>query len=531
MFNKDFYPTPIGLIQKMWNKLDREKRGLHILEPSAGKGDIVKFILDTNKNYRQKIEYDIDCIEFDSQLQKFLLGSKYNLVYDDFLNFHTTKVYNCIMMNPPFSQGAKHLLKAIDLLHAGGQIVCLLNAETIINPFSNERKDLANKLQDLDASVEFLSSEFENAERKTSVQTALVYVKIDAKESFSFVFDAMEKAKEQNIFRNSDTRGYLTSSDFINRFIEMFNYEATIGKQLILEYRKLLPYIQSEFKKDGGKSNPILTLGLFGKDSRYRDTAPDYNEYLEKLRYKYWKLYLNSDELSKLCTNDLRQTLHAKLDELKSYDFNLFNVKNVMKMINSELTQSVENNILKLFDKFTIESTYCKELSKNIHLYNGWKTNKAFYINKKVIINLYGFSEYWWRCFDSLNDIELAYQYLDNNKDTRVQIDLRETLKEALEKGITKKIETTYFYLDFYKKGTCHITFKDQDLLFKFNVFGSQKKGWLPFGYGKKDKKKFNQDEVNVVETFQKLAGIDYDDVVNNQKKYIYENSTLLQLE
>ena len=29
---------------------------------------------------------------------------------------------------------------------------------------------------------------------------------------------------------------------------------------------------------------------------------------------------------------------------------------------------------------------YSDELSNNIHYYNGWKTNKAWYINKKVIL-------------------------------------------------------------------------------------------------------------------------------------------------
>ena len=40
-------------------------------------------------------------------------------------------------MNPPFSEGDKHLLKAINIMKNGGQIVCILNAETIKNPYSN----------------------------------------------------------------------------------------------------------------------------------------------------------------------------------------------------------------------------------------------------------------------------------------------------------------------------------------------------------------------------------------------------------
>ena len=34
-------------------------------------------------------------------------------------------------MNPPFSNGDKHLLKALKMQEKGGAIICLLNAETI----------------------------------------------------------------------------------------------------------------------------------------------------------------------------------------------------------------------------------------------------------------------------------------------------------------------------------------------------------------------------------------------------------------
>jgi len=53
-----------------------------------------------------------------------------------------------------------------------GQIVCLLNAETIKNPYSNERKSLVKKLDELNASIEFLTDEFTTAERSTSVEIA-----------------------------------------------------------------------------------------------------------------------------------------------------------------------------------------------------------------------------------------------------------------------------------------------------------------------------------------------------------------------
>ena len=41
--------------------------------------------------------------------------------------------------------------------------------------------------------------------------------------------------------------------------------------------------------------------------------------------------------------------------------------------------------MLKIFDEFSIKYNY-SDFATNIHYYNGWKTNKAYKINKKVIL-------------------------------------------------------------------------------------------------------------------------------------------------
>lgn len=68
-------------------------------------------------------------------------------------------------------------------------------------------------------------------------------------------------------------------------------------------------------------------------------------------------------------------------------------------------------------------------------------------------------------------------------------VDLKQSLEFAEQYGETKNIQLKYFTVTFYKKGTCHIVFNNDELLKKFNIFGSQKKGWLPPSYGKKQYK------------------------------------------
>ena len=168
----EFYPTPRGLIDRMLAGIDFLEVE-SVLEPSAGAGDIAEAVAGRMKsaNYRSR-EYspDIDCIEINEDLRGILKSKGHRVVHDDFLTYQSKKKYNLIVMNPPFSDGDKHLTKALALqeVHGGG-VVCLLNAETLRNTHTNVRKALYQRLLDLGASIEYLPGEFESAERRTSV--------------------------------------------------------------------------------------------------------------------------------------------------------------------------------------------------------------------------------------------------------------------------------------------------------------------------------------------------------------------------
>lgn len=123
--NKDFYPTPKKLINKMLEAIDF-KTVSNILEPSAGKGDIVEGIknkiksIKSNNYFAREANWDIDCIEIDEDLRHILTGKGLRIIHDDFLTYNGFKKYDLIIANFPFSQGDKHLLKALELIENGG---------------------------------------------------------------------------------------------------------------------------------------------------------------------------------------------------------------------------------------------------------------------------------------------------------------------------------------------------------------------------------------------------------------------------
>ena len=145
--NPDFYPTPVHLVKKMLDKVNF-KEVATVLESSAGKGDIIEMVKQNEGGF-YGYKFDIDAIEKDANLRYILNGKGFRVVHDDFLTYDTLKQYDLIVMNPPFSDGCKHLLRALEMqAKTGGQIVCLLNAETLRNPFNNDRITLQRELTD-----------------------------------------------------------------------------------------------------------------------------------------------------------------------------------------------------------------------------------------------------------------------------------------------------------------------------------------------------------------------------------------------
>lgn len=541
---KDFYPTPRHLIDKMLFGIDF-KMIRSILEPSAGSGNIVEVLKEKEKfhsTYYNKVTFDIDCVEIDSNLQHILKGKGFRVVHDDFLTYNTRKEYDLIVANFPFSNGCKHLLKALEMQERnGGAIVCLLNAETLKNPYSNERMVLQRKLTECNAQVDFIQDAFKDAERKTSVEVALIKVQLPKVERASFILDGLKKAQEQKEVKEIEST-YLVDRDFFKAIVNQYKMEVEAGCKLIKEYYAMKPFILSSFEKDNSTGETIqtggcmLSLDISSNKEKYTNKL-SINNYIKEVRLKYWKALFENKKFIGNLTNNLRSDYYNKVAELKDYDFSLYNIYQLKMDMQKNVVKGIEETIVALFDELSHKHHWYNETSNNIQYYNGWKTNKAYIINKKVIIPLSGFRdmEYSWGRFQpthydvirKLQDMEKCFNYLDGG--LTEAIDLEESLKFAEEYGETKNIQLKYFTVTFYKKGTCHIVFNNEELLKKFNIFGSQHKGWLPPSYGKQSYQDMTTEERAVVNEFE--GEKEYKKVMSNRKYYLFDGNNLNLLE
>ena len=525
-FNEEFYPTPKSLLNKIFDGVDWQQVDT-ILEPSAGKGDIIEFIQNSEEAHRYHHNFEIDCIEKDPNLQAVLKQKGFRLVHDDFFTFHTWKQYDLIVMNPPFSCGDKHLLNALKLQEDGGNVICILNAETLKNPYSVTRQALALRLEDLHADVSYMQNEFVSAERKTSVEIAVVKVSIPKKERDSRIFSELRESKQMSE-QTVQEQTSLAENDYIKAAVKQFELETEAGIRLIREYQAMKPYMLRSLS--GGnlaKNDSILYLTM----DKYNPCSPEVteNEFLKVVRLKYWTSIFNDSRFTGHMTSNLLSEYRTQINTLADYDFSCFNIKTIQADIAKKLVKGVEECIVKLFDELSFQYSYSDELGRNIHYYNGWKTNKAWIINKKVILP---WMDAWGRyntsydpasyeIIEKLADIEKALDYLSGRSGNERCI--HETLREAKKAEQTKKIPLKYFTVTFYKKGTCHIEFTDLELLKKLNIFGSQQKGWLPPAYGKKSYSDMDEEEKKVIDEFEGVES--YMETMTNSDYYLYSAS------
>ena len=519
MFGVQFYPTPANLVRKMIDCVDWSRVRM-MLEPSAGKGDILDGVKAAGHHCA------MECAEIDPDLREVLRGKKYLVAAEDFLSWDAQTRYDLIMMNPPFQNGEYHLLHALDLMQHGGQIVCLLNAATMDNAESPSRRDLMHRLEKYKAEIKTIPDAFKHAERAADVDVALIYVDIPKQRQDSYTLDELRRAADLPPCDVESNQ--LAFSDPIEALVQQYQAEARIGLKMLDECERLSAML-------GDDEESIIKVRIvsaevaqaeYHKCEKYNSKQ---NWYIRELRARYWQKLFGSPALRALMTQQVQAEWSAKLNELRSYDFMMPNILQIQKDLAANLVHSVDDAILRMFDRLTYENSM--EKNGNIHYYNGWKTNKAARINKKVIVAFYQLYEPRWggswstyMTDDFLEELEKIFTYLDVGRTDGMSV--RKIVHDSIDKDYDgRKLHFKYFDLVFKKKGTVHIFFTNPELLKKLNIFGGRKKQWLPPCYGQKDYNRMDNEEKAVVDAFEGRKS--YEQTLSNVQFYLGGGSLL----
>ena len=353
LFNSNnFYPTKPATAYKLFSmfyEADKKKffNCVHLLEPSAGKGDLIEAFYDfltdkevkiyedinskesdirkqvyynREKIYQEKLKkYKFDVVEIDETLRNILLGKGYNLVGRDFLEWNAPKFYDLIIANFPFNEGVHHALKAIRIQERmGGAILCIINAETLKNPYSKERKILVEKLKNYNAKIEYLENEFLDAERKTDVEIALIYINVPMQDKET-MFEKEFKRNHTDI--NIDDYNSLIPK--MNK-LQQLVFEFKMCRDSIIKLYEEKIRIEKMFKG----MNIDTEIGIVDSN-KYTSSGNvlNVNDFIEKLNLKYWNKFITISEFKKKLPSKLRDNFNYNIDRQSDIEFNIENIQ------------------------------------------------------------------------------------------------------------------------------------------------------------------------------------------------------------
>lgn len=492
MFDPEFFPTPPEVIEQMlspWldehGKYDALK-DMRILDPSAGSGAILKHIIDKHSYaYPQ-----LDAVEINPACRT-LLGaiSGVTVQGDDFLKFTPDRSYDLIVMNPPFSSGAKHVLHAWEIMERG-DIVALLNAETIRNPHTSLRRSLV-KLIEENGSVEFIGPVFAEAERTTDVEVALVrLVKISEKDPFAFWHDAYFERERVDFTIDEDTLSNAPAvNDLVAAMVQQFDRAHAVFIDYLKAMRRLEFHVDPVIEQTHRSLHEILNDCIRWQD----DPKVIYKRFTELITEQAWKSIVARTRLQDLMSASVRRDFTQMQESQGKMAFTEANIRALFELLFFNQYKILKRSIEESFDLMT---KYHKE--NRIHD-EGWCSNDAFKVNRKVVLPSCieqgysrSFSVQHYRR-ETLLDIDRGIGMVEGKKLRQVN-----TIVAALEAkfetmdGIPhgsledNTCSSSYFHIRFFKKGTIHLTWLDEDLWQRFNIAAAQGKNWLPMDYGRK---------------------------------------------
>ncbi|MDQ5929622.1 MAG: hypothetical protein QG594_1402 [Bacteroidota bacterium] len=499
MFNQEFFPTPSHVIELMCEGLTLQNKV--ILEPSAGKGDIIDFLLLGGA--------EVLACETNTDLQH-IIKSKCKLLADDFFTLASDKIshINAIVMNPPFSNADKHILHAFNVAPDGCKIIALCNVETVKNTSYLSRKELLSVIEKF-GSWQDIGNCFEEAERQTSVNVALVTINKPGESKTSefegFFMDDEPEEQANGIMSYNFVR------DLVNRYIGAIKI---FDKQLdaAVEMNKLTSsFYHSSLAMDISENKQPIKRNEFKKD----------------LQKAGWRFIFDKMNMKKNTTRGLMEDINKFVEQQTEVPFTMRNIYRMIDIVIGTTGQRMDKALLEVFDKVT---GYHDDNKQGLP---GFKTNSHFLLTKRFIHPYLCTQEKFDRQYhpnevkipyhsrtETFNDLIKALCYLTgDNYDDLIELEqciqypyrikkdgkylgypnLFREKNKALDHKINLEknggeyefeevniswgewFEWAYFRCRCYKKGTMHFEFKSEELWGQFNQRIAKIKGYPLF--------------------------------------------------
>jgi len=462
--NADFYPTPEEVINTMM--LGETIIGKTILEPSAGSGNIVRWLKANGAG-------EVIACEKDNNLQRLLSG-ECDIIADDFLSVTAEQVSHIdyIVMNPPFSEGAKHILHAYEIAPVGCTIVALCNSSNLEKRW-NESYATLQETVELYGSSEWLGEVFDTAERKTDVDVSLVklYKEGEAGNEFAnYMF-----SNEDDALNANETEGliqYNVVRDMVNRYIsavKLFDETLAASKKI------------NEVARFDDETGGFLPIEFVVVDHNRKVVQISRQQYKKQLQRYYWRIIFRKLKMDKYATNGLREQINRFIEKQVEVPFTMHNIYQVLNMVVQTTGQRMDKALLEAFDLI------CSFSAENSTAGEKWKTNANYMINRKFIVPyMTDYDTFWKRDRVSLRyggnkesivDVVKALCYITGTNFDNIPSFDHYLYDHNTPYGVW--FEWAFFRVKGFKKGTMHFEFLDENVWMLFNQQVAKQRGWV----------------------------------------------------
>ncbi len=477
VFNKGFYPTPRSLADKAVAMFSfKNCPHPYVLDPEAGKGDLLDAVAKHHRfdHYHKPNLY---AIEIEPDLISILEGKGYPVIGRDFLEYTPTIHFTHVIMNPPFLQCERHLIHAWNILYEG-QIACILPKRVL------EAKDateitVCRLIEDYGQVHEVGRAYAHDAEQR--MDDELIIVKLTKTANGSKLEWEVENDRAEPEF-DDGPGGELALNGFVANLVSHYNAsldhyaEYNRARQQILMYAA--PF-QGVYSEDG--DSKYERVNVVGSADRLGSPNARYNRFAELLTAAAWMKILDHPGFQSMLTKRAREMMAEFRARQRRVDFNEQNIKHMFEAVLAKKDELLMAAILDAFDNLTKYHEF-----NRVHV-EGWKSNLAWMVARRVVFPFgvrFSFGSFSVNYNEELNDIDRALCVI-----AQVPYEKIQTVEGALQQQFQKdnkrggvKLESSFFEIRFYKKGTLHLFFKDEALWQKFNLTAARGRNWLPPG-------------------------------------------------
>ena len=315
---------------------------------------------------------------------------------------------------------------------------------------------------------------------------------------FEINADTLSQEKTPNLAQEAACGGSLEQSSRLDAYLRAWTLTKEYAVDFIKAYQKLRLYLsaflnsQATNDRQTERGGDIIqaTIKAFGENNTNGGQRA-YETFLDEAKNQAWNTIISSMGLDKYMTSSMEETMRRFRKAQGNFELTKENIMALFQLLMSNLGNIMKNNIVSVYDTFTRYydgNTACEE---------GWKTNKRFRANKKIILpyaadagympEKYGYHKNFsvsYHSLQTIRDIDKAmcwlsgrnFESLDGkNPDSTTIYDV--ICSYAV--GDTAWIPSAFFLVKCFKKGTVHLQFKDEDLLNKFNITVNEGKNEL----------------------------------------------------